>query len=258
MVNPLDAILSGLEYDFAHFTIDGFTDCVAERLGRPIRSVPMLMPPGLFGAWIKGPKAEYILYESPPPFVHSVHIRLHEMSHILLGHRTLEINAQGLACLSSDGAKAAAQSMIRGAYRSSYGDKGEECEAEELSYLIQCRVFNLTRSTALAARGDQPRGALLQTRIEMVRQLPQIIRMRRIEKRTARMLAVAPCALPLFQVLLSPRYALHRLIIAILDRRKLLRTSRYLPARQLGTMLDNIISRSSDEYEILVHALSTI
>src|SRR5687767_10399000 len=80
-------------YDFSRFHISDFVAWVAARRARPIRVIPRPLPPELFGAWIEGDSADYIFYEDEPLHVHTVHILLHELSHILLGHRTVHINS---------------------------------------------------------------------------------------------------------------------------------------------------------------------
>jgi hypothetical protein len=146
----LTRLLDELGYDFSTFTIDGFVEWVAARRGRPIQLVPMPLPPELFGAWINARQADYIFYESAPPQVHTVHILLHELSHILLGHQTMPMG-DDLTLILHPGEEPAAYSLhaLHGLCRSVTYSDDQETEAETLSALIQSRVFHLAGLEAL-------------------------------------------------------------------------------------------------------------
>jgi hypothetical protein len=61
---------------------------VGQRRGKPIRPVAHPIPvPGPFGAWITTDTADYILYQQETTKAHQGHIILHELGHILAGHR---------------------------------------------------------------------------------------------------------------------------------------------------------------------------
>jgi hypothetical protein len=61
---------------------------VGESRGKPIRLVPHPIPvPGPFGAWIATRAADYILYQQETSKAHQSHIVLHELGHMLAGHR---------------------------------------------------------------------------------------------------------------------------------------------------------------------------
>ncbi|MPZ80330.1 MAG: hypothetical protein GEV28_08010 [Actinophytocola sp.] len=59
--------------------------------GKPIRPVAHPIPvPGPFGAWITTDSTDYILYQRETSKAHQGHIILHELGHILAGHRSDE------------------------------------------------------------------------------------------------------------------------------------------------------------------------
>ncbi len=151
LLKRLNDLLDGLDYDFAAFDIESFTECVARMRGRPIRSERMRLPPGMFGAWLKGPSADYIFYEDTPQVVHAIHIRLHELAHVLLGHPTLEITEERLGTLPVQDLAAAAQRSLSGLGRDvrCVPSPEAEVEAETLSNLIHTRVFRLAGLRAL-------------------------------------------------------------------------------------------------------------
>jgi hypothetical protein len=139
----LSRLLDEWDYDFGQFQISDFVAWVETRRGRPIQVRPMSLPPNLFGAWIEGDTADHIFYAAEPPDVHAVHNILHELSHILLGHRTVHISGDlserlhaGAELDQSDG-----QPVVNGLFRSIQYEDEQEVEAETLSSLIQQRVF---------------------------------------------------------------------------------------------------------------------
>lgn len=64
---------------------------VGETRGKEIRLIPHPIPvPGPFGAWITTDVADYILYQQETSKAHQSHIVLHELGHIIAGHRSDE------------------------------------------------------------------------------------------------------------------------------------------------------------------------
>jgi hypothetical protein len=157
-INP-EKIVTDLRYDFQDFSIDHFITHVSETKKREIISVPWKMPPTLFGAWMSDgeePK-EYIFYRDNVPLIHQVHIQLHELSHFLLGHPTLQINRNKIGDVLTGKTSFPFAELPR--LRSS--DKSElELQAETLAALIQKQVIrhsnleqltsNLSSETKLA------------------------------------------------------------------------------------------------------------
>ncbi|MBI1792637.1 MAG: hypothetical protein HYR70_00410 [Chloroflexi bacterium] len=94
VASTAEQVLAELQYDFRSFTIGDFVSHIGQARGRAIITIPWRMPPALFGAWMSDadePK-EYIFYREDVPAIHQIHIQLHELSHLLLGHPTLQIN----------------------------------------------------------------------------------------------------------------------------------------------------------------------
>ena len=48
------------------------------------------------GAWLAGPETDHLFIESNTSAAHQNHIIAHELSHILLGHKTVMVDASGL------------------------------------------------------------------------------------------------------------------------------------------------------------------
>jgi hypothetical protein len=135
-----DKTLKELRYDFRTFSIQGFISYIGEMKRREIITIPWAMPATIFGAWMSDdeePK-EYIFYRDNVPTIHQVHIQLHELSHLLLGHPTLRINRKKIAEVFEEKASLPFADLPR--LRS---PKQTECEtqAEVLATLIQERVI---------------------------------------------------------------------------------------------------------------------
>jgi len=132
--------LRSLGYDFRDFSLDNFVSWVEAYLDRKILFFPWQMPPGLFGAWLSDGEqpAEYIFYRSNSETIHQIHIQLHELAHILLGHPTLRITKETLGNSWFGKTELPFQNMIR--LRSDRMTH-YEIEAETLTNLIQEQVL---------------------------------------------------------------------------------------------------------------------
>jgi hypothetical protein len=138
------ARLASIDYDFGHFTLDGFARWLGNRRGRQIVFLPRHMPGTLFGAWLAGSDTDYVFYEANTHPLHQAHIRLHEMAHMLCDHPTLRVDAsQTQAFLQqSDVDFTSVDSLI---LRSTLDDEREQ-EAELLTTLIHNRVLHYAQS----------------------------------------------------------------------------------------------------------------
>jgi hypothetical protein len=101
--------------------------------GRPIRLVPYPLPvPGPFGLWIASPTADYILYQQHTTTAHQDHIVLHEVGHILAGHRSDDVDDAAWSLLTPETLRTA----IRHALRRTCYDSAREQEAELVATII--------------------------------------------------------------------------------------------------------------------------
>ncbi|MFF7728912.1 hypothetical protein [Streptomyces sp. NPDC008001] len=66
--------------------LQGLCDIVARRVGRPIRLVPMSLDGVVSGMTATTDDAYWVIYEQKTSPWHQVHIVLHEIGHLLLGH----------------------------------------------------------------------------------------------------------------------------------------------------------------------------
>jgi len=136
-----EKVLAELRYDFRSFTIGDFISHIGQERQRTIITIPWRMPPALFGAWMSDadePK-EYIFYRENVPVIHQIHIQLHELSHFLLGHPTLQINRTMIASRVLEGEALlpfADLPRLRSPHKDDF-----EFQAETLASLIQKEVI---------------------------------------------------------------------------------------------------------------------
>jgi hypothetical protein len=139
---------------------------VGERRGKPIRLVPHPIPvPGPFGVWITTEAADYILYQQETSKAHQGHIVLHELGHILAGHRSDEQDDELLAGLYPDTDPESlrerypdlAPDAVRRALRRTSYDNEQEREAETVATIILEWASVLDRVAPPASTGATAR-----------------------------------------------------------------------------------------------------
>jgi hypothetical protein len=113
---------------------------VGEQRQRPIALVSHPIPvPGPFGLWITTNDADYILYQKETSKSHQDHIILHELGHLLAGHRD-EGGDEPLPGLEPDTLRAQypdlAPDAVRRALRRTSYDSDQEREAETVATII--------------------------------------------------------------------------------------------------------------------------
>jgi hypothetical protein len=108
---------------------------VGEQRSKPIRPIAHPIPvPGPFGAWITTDTADYILYQRETTKSHQGHIILHELGHILAGHRSDE-DDDVLLDVAPEYPDLAPDAVRRALRRTSY-DSEHEREAETVATII--------------------------------------------------------------------------------------------------------------------------
>ena len=132
------ALCASLGYDFARFEIDSFTACIERARGRPIEFVHFDMPAGIFGAWIRCGQREFVFLSRELSGVGEVHVRLHELAHILCGHPTLDV-ARPESLLEGG------QGVLFRADGITHADPRIDQEAEALALVILQRVVDHRR-----------------------------------------------------------------------------------------------------------------
>jgi hypothetical protein len=122
------------------FDLDIFIVGIATRRSRPIVRYALPLMGGLPGLWIETDTADLLYYEERTSPLHQQHIILHELGHILLGHRGVHLVDIGDLTLTD----------LR-ALRADHYTRGEEHEAETLATLIGHRVQRAQAGLAVDA-----------------------------------------------------------------------------------------------------------
>jgi len=115
------------------------------KINRQIHLLPIRMPPGIHGAWISDGERpnEYVFYNAAMPVLLQTRIQLHELSHLICQHPTLQVTSKTL--------KTMLQATQNGSIPSSFvqpnfvctsptSSPNREIEAEIMARLIQSRL----------------------------------------------------------------------------------------------------------------------
>ncbi|MDS1270920.1 hypothetical protein RIF23_11480 [Lipingzhangella sp. LS1_29] len=123
----------------APFEINRFCDNIAKHTGRDLKLLPVkeLGSPAPCGMLLSTKEMDYIFYEPNTSRLHSDHIILHEIGHILWGHmRSIHSDGELLARLMPDLDPALVKRMLG---RVRYSSE-EEMQAEFLASLIRSKA----------------------------------------------------------------------------------------------------------------------
>jgi hypothetical protein len=85
------AALDALAYDFTVFDIDDFLRHIAQHRQRPLSVHTVPLAPELFGFWYPTRETDFIAINATLHHVHQLHTLLHELAHMLLGHRGMDL-----------------------------------------------------------------------------------------------------------------------------------------------------------------------
>jgi hypothetical protein len=119
------------------FDLQVFCRAVAERNGRPIVLKAMAdIGARTMGAWIATPTTDIIVYEEHTSRFHQEHILLHELSHIICGHRPLAADRDLAAQLFPD----LHPEVVRGVLQRHAYSSEDELEAEVQASVIRERA----------------------------------------------------------------------------------------------------------------------
>jgi hypothetical protein len=144
------------------FDLDELIRRVAARRGRPIQLMPFDTAPGdPVGIWIATRTKDYICYEAATSKLHREHIILHELGHVLCGHKSTGDSAAALASLLMPSLDPAV--VRRALARTVYSDPDER-QAELFATVVLAGAGRATVSgapaevRALLARVEQAVG----------------------------------------------------------------------------------------------------
>jgi hypothetical protein len=139
------------------FDVHSFCDRLSTQRGRPILLQSVAGTASACGVWVSVPSADLIFYEQDTSPLHQDHIILHEISHLLCGHRPVPVSEREISHLLFPDVHP--ETVKRVLQRSGYATE-EEREAELLASLILERVAAGTRSRTPTGRRDDVLGRL--------------------------------------------------------------------------------------------------
>lgn len=146
------------------FELTEFCHRLERKLGRAIHLVPITTPSGSPCAmWVRTARTDYIFHDRGISLLHRQHIILHEIGHILFGHKDGPPFAQGLAQLILPDLEAELIESILG--RTAY-TRQEELEAETFADLTLLVVQRPRYRDAEVALPRSPETAEIICRIE--------------------------------------------------------------------------------------------
>ena len=141
----VQAVVEGLDYDFDHFEIEDFQRHVARQRSRPlsVRYVPLA--PELFGFWYPTATTDYIVVNANLHPAHRIHTLLHEIAHMLLGHRGTDLRKIFGEDLIHHLGELAGEGHLRSAATIDQTSNPQEQEAEEFVLIIRRKVVTAHR-----------------------------------------------------------------------------------------------------------------
>lgn len=138
-----------LGYDFAQFSLRQFVGHVSALTGREMMLASRSFSDGLHGLWISGLTRDYVFFNHDTHRVHRIHIVLHELGHIILGHRGLKLPAFANALLpDSVGNVTPAYGRMNSSWFVPYDE--DERAAEWFARSVQVELMQIARRAVLA------------------------------------------------------------------------------------------------------------
>ncbi len=87
----VDAIIESLGYNFATFDVTDFLQYIAALRKRELSVHTVPLSPQLFGFWYPTADTDFIGINAKLHPAHQIHTTLHEVAHMLLGHRGMDL-----------------------------------------------------------------------------------------------------------------------------------------------------------------------
>ncbi len=141
----VQAVVEGLGYAFDHFEVEDFQQHVAARRGRPLKVYYIPLSPELFGFWYPAELTDYIAVNANLLPVHRIHTLLHEIAHMLLGHRGMDLRDLFGSDIAHKLGISLGEGHLRAATTIADTDNLQEREAELFVLLIRRKLVTAQR-----------------------------------------------------------------------------------------------------------------
>jgi hypothetical protein len=153
MESRVQAAIQQLDYDFRQFTLDHFIAYLMQRRQRDIILAPAPIGHGFHGAWFREDTADYVIYNSSAHPIHQIHTILHELGHLVLGHRGDPLDeALPPALLALLNHRRATVGRMRQIGGGGIQNSIEDREAELFVRLVQRQILFANRLAELTSR----------------------------------------------------------------------------------------------------------
>jgi hypothetical protein len=141
----VQAVVEGLGYDFDRFEVEDFQHHIAKRRERPLSIRYVALAPELFGFWYPTANTDYIAVNSNLHPAHRIHTLLHELAHMLLGHRGTDLRKLLGEDIIHQLGIGAGEGHLRSIATIDQANDRQEQEAEEFVLLIRRKLVTAHR-----------------------------------------------------------------------------------------------------------------
>lgn len=141
----VEAAIDVLGYDFKAFDIDDFLRHVALQRNRPLHVHTVPLSSDLFGFWYPTRETDFIAVNANLHHVHQLHTLLHELAHMLLGHRGMDLRLLLAEELILQLNILQAEGHLRSASTINRADNVQEREAEQFVMAIRQKLVAVRR-----------------------------------------------------------------------------------------------------------------
>lgn len=145
----VDAVIEALNYNFVEFEMEDFLRHVALRRNRPLRVHTAPLSPDLFGFWYPAQDIDFIAVNANLHPAHQLHTVLHEVAHMLLGHRGMDLRKLLADDLIRQLNIVQAEGHLRAASTIDRANSPQEREAEQFVLTIHRKLVNARKLTEL-------------------------------------------------------------------------------------------------------------
>ncbi len=166
-----EQIIDGLGYDFTNFTLEDFCEFLGQKRGRSIFFLPSEMTAEVDAFWITSREQpfEYIFFDAHVPRFHQVHLQLHELVHIILGHKTQEFDPKYAWLLKEQIRQnkpiTLADFPFGSVKRSEVGDPQKEAWVELVTHTLYKRINQFSDLQTLDLK---PQNSMLRTILKVI------------------------------------------------------------------------------------------
>lgn len=153
--------IDALGYDFKAFNIDDFLRHITRQRNRPVSVYTVPLSSDLFGFWYPTRETDFIAINAKLHHVHQLHTLLHELAHMLLGHRGTDLRQLLSAELIQQLNLLQAEGHLRSASTIAQPNNSQEREAEQFVMTIRRKLVAVQRLEELY--GEPTSNALLRS-----------------------------------------------------------------------------------------------